>query len=210
MSYEETQEMAAAGARVLNVQAVEFAKEKNIAIYARATAAPPMRTRADGVDGTVVRRHAPRAPGSVAGVVGERDVLALRAAGGDPLAVLGCLEEHGACGKQVHALGEELALVLSRENLHGEAALREALARCAPGARLEAGLGAVSAVGTGINATHANLLAGTRALRNAGIAPAGLATSGFRITWLLPDARTDDAVRALHRLFVESTGQPVP
>src|SRR4026208_1927131 len=38
LSYEETQEMAEAGAKVLNAQAVEFAKEQRIAIYARATA----------------------------------------------------------------------------------------------------------------------------------------------------------------------------
>src|SRR4026208_2153783 len=37
LSYEETQEMAEAGAKVLNAQAVEFAKEKGIVIYARAT-----------------------------------------------------------------------------------------------------------------------------------------------------------------------------
>ena len=41
LSYEETQEMAEAGAKVLNAQAVEFAKEKGIAIYARATQGPP-------------------------------------------------------------------------------------------------------------------------------------------------------------------------
>src|SRR5205823_2273069 len=40
LSYEETQEMAEAGAKVLNAQAVEFAKEKGIAIYARATTGP--------------------------------------------------------------------------------------------------------------------------------------------------------------------------
>jgi aspartate kinase len=40
LSYEETQEMAEAGAKVLNAQAVEFAKEKGIAIYARATQGP--------------------------------------------------------------------------------------------------------------------------------------------------------------------------
>src|SRR5438105_4620488 len=34
LSYEETQELAEAGAKVLNAQAVEFAKEKGIAIYA--------------------------------------------------------------------------------------------------------------------------------------------------------------------------------
>jgi aspartate kinase len=43
LSYEETQEMAESGAKVLNAQAVEFAKEKGIAIYARdrRTAAGP-------------------------------------------------------------------------------------------------------------------------------------------------------------------------
>ena len=40
LSYEETQEMAESGAKVLNAQAVEFAKEKGIAIYARATNGP--------------------------------------------------------------------------------------------------------------------------------------------------------------------------
>src|SRR5262245_21742172 len=40
LSYEETQELAESGAKVLNAQAVEFAKEKGIAIYARATASP--------------------------------------------------------------------------------------------------------------------------------------------------------------------------
>ena len=40
MSYEEMQEMAESGAKVLNAQAVEFAKEKGIAIYARATNGP--------------------------------------------------------------------------------------------------------------------------------------------------------------------------
>src|SRR5689334_22160336 len=40
LSYEETQELAESGAKVLNAQAVEFAKEQKIAIYARATASP--------------------------------------------------------------------------------------------------------------------------------------------------------------------------
>ena len=37
--------MAEAGAKVLNAQAVEFAKEKGIAIYARATASAAPRPR---------------------------------------------------------------------------------------------------------------------------------------------------------------------
>src|SRR5213593_1546876 len=76
LSYEETQELAEAGAKVLNAQAVEFAKEKGIAIYARATSGP-LPGPDPSSDGTVVRRDAPRLPGTVVGVASERDVLVL-------------------------------------------------------------------------------------------------------------------------------------
>src|SRR5213594_1237300 len=78
LSYEETQEMAEAGAKVLNAQAVEFAKEKGIAIYARATSSslPGIDASADG---TVVRKSPPRMPGTVVGVASEKDVLVLHA-----------------------------------------------------------------------------------------------------------------------------------
>src|SRR5215210_5637670 len=84
LSYEETQELAEAGAKVLNAQAVEFAKAEGIAIYARATASPLPGTDPTA-DGTVVRRHAPRMPGTVVGVASERDTLVLELSmGGSP------------------------------------------------------------------------------------------------------------------------------
>src|SRR5437667_1410459 len=81
LSYEETQELAESGARVLNAQAVEFAKEKGIAIFARATASP-LPGADPSEDGTVVRRDAVRPAGTVVGVASERDVLVLHADGG--------------------------------------------------------------------------------------------------------------------------------
>ena len=72
--------MAEAGAKVLNAQAVEFAKEKGIAIYARATHGP-LPGPDPSSDGTVVRRSPPRMPGTVVGVASERDVLVLVAHG---------------------------------------------------------------------------------------------------------------------------------
>src|SRR5438876_4090616 len=64
LSFEETQELAEAGAKVLNAQAVEFAKERGIAIYARAT-----RSALPGPDpssdGTIV--HERRGGGRAAG-----------------------------------------------------------------------------------------------------------------------------------------------
>src|SRR6201990_1020055 len=78
LSYEETQELAESGAKVLNAQAVEFAKERGIAIYARATASP-LPGSDPSADGTVVRLHPPRMPGTVVGVATERDVLVITA-----------------------------------------------------------------------------------------------------------------------------------
>src|SRR5207244_3734190 len=75
LSYEETQELADAGAKVLNAQAVEFAKEQGIAIYARATSSP-LPGDDPSADGTVVRKYPPRA-GGIVGVASERDVLVL-------------------------------------------------------------------------------------------------------------------------------------
>src|SRR5262249_49774844 len=44
LSYEEMQELAEAGAKVLNAQAVEFAKDRGIALYARASSGEPGET----------------------------------------------------------------------------------------------------------------------------------------------------------------------
>src|SRR5687768_14218281 len=190
LSYEETQEMAEAGAKVLNAQAVEFAKEKGIAIYARATHGP-MPGPDPSADGTVVRKSPPRMPGVVVGVASEREIIVLE---GDalPADLLALLDERGVAGKQLHILGDRTDVVISRENLHDEARLREALQKRLGGhARLVDGLAAVSVVGAGINATYANVRAGAEALAGIGISPSGTATSSFRITWMIPRDGTD-------------------
>src|SRR5690348_3670713 len=103
LSYEETQELAESGAKVLNAQAVEFAKDKGIAIYARATASP-LPGADPSADGTVVRRFQPRPPGTVAGVASERDVLLLEARRGPEASadrLLALLDAEQVAGKQL-------------------------------------------------------------------------------------------------------------
>jgi aspartate kinase len=72
------------------------------------------------------------------------------------------------------------------------------------------GLAAVSAVGAGINASYANVLAGNATLARIGVQPAGMATSSFRITWMIPRDRTDAGVRALHDRFIDSQQPLLP
>ncbi len=182
LSYEETQELAESGAKVLNAQAVEFAKERSIAIYA----------------------------GVVAGVASERDVLVLeddRSAEAFALQeILAFLDEHKVAGKQLHATGNRLALVISRENLHEEDRVRAGLAtRFGTRVRLVDHLGALSVVGAGINASFNNVRQGSAALSGAGVAIEGVSTSSFRITWMIDRARLNESVRLLHRTFIEQT-----
>ncbi len=214
LSYEETQELAEAGAKVLNAQAVEFAKEQRIAIYARATASA-LPGADPSSDGTVVRQHAPRTPGAVAGVASERDLLVLQSSmDGD--ALLGMLDARGIAGKQLHttAVGvgcDGLTVIVSRENLHDEGRLREELTRRFDQiAFLVDGYGAVSVVGAGINTSYVNVRRGSACLRERDITIAGIATSSFRITWLIARDRLDQAVRLLHATFLEGNAPAVP
>jgi aspartate kinase len=198
ISYEEMQELAEAGARVLNAQAVEFAKDRGIALYARA---------ATGDDGeTVVRRHAPRAPGRVVGVASETGLVLLRLTGGglgELVSLLERLDARAAGAKQLRFDGPlGASLVLSLENLHDFAALRAEIQAGGPGVSVLEGVGAVSAIGAGINASFRNLREAVRLVSEAGTSVLGVATSSFRISLLLEEAKVEDTVVRLHRGMV--------
>jgi aspartate kinase len=142
-------------------------------------------------------------PGTVVGVASERDVLVLEASGPFPN-LLELLDAHRVSGKQLHQTDDRLSLIVSRENLHEEARVRQAIASdFGDRVHIVDDLGAVSVVGAGINASFANLRRGSDALKHEGMTPGGVATSSFRITWLLQRHRLDEAVRLLHQLFID-------
>jgi aspartate kinase len=205
LSYEEMQELAEAGAKVLNAHAVEFAKERGIAIYARASHAGPGET--------LVRKFPPRAAGRVVGIASETGIAALSCSGGE--AELGTLLEllarYGAPAKQLmfHATGAAnpiTALVLPLENVHDATALRRE-AEASLGSRLEwrEGLGAVSAIGAGINTSLEYVRRAQRCLADAGTRVLGVSTSSFRISLLVEEAAVKDAVQRLHRELIGET-----
>jgi aspartate kinase len=198
VSYEEMQELAESGARVLNAQAVEFAKQRGIAIYARATSGSS--------EETVVRRFPPRTPGRVVGVASEAGLVRLELArDAGPLApLLELLDAQGVEAKQLRhddTLGTSLLLAL--ENVHGWPALRSELESRFPALRLREGLGAVSAIGAGINSRFSNVRECLRLLAEAQVAVHALATSRFRVSLLLDEAATEKATRLIHRELVE-------
>lgn len=203
ISYEEMQELAEAGARVLNAQAVEFAKDRGIAIYARASSGD--------AGETVVRRFPPRAPGRVVGIASEigLQLLTLRTHDatrlGELLAAFDARQTHGKELLYRAADGAHASLVLSLENVPDWRQLRlELVERFGDSLAIRDGIGAVSAIGAGINASYLNLRAALGALAGIGADVLGVATSSFRISLLLEAPRVPEAVRALHDALVTS------
>jgi aspartate kinase len=191
LSHEEMQELALAGARVLNAQAVEFARDRGIVIHARSTFAPGPGTRI-----------APRASRElrISGVAQDPDRLVVRAEDGSILVDL--LQKHGAWPRELwlEAGSARLALV-PLENVHGAQVLLDAL-RATPGVTVEEGLAQVSVVGSGIGASGNEL---ARALRAAQVTPRAVLVSPLRIALLVPRAAAADCVRRLHAEFVEGS-----
>jgi aspartate kinase len=204
LSYEEMQELAEAGAKVLHAQAVEFAKEKGIALYCRATA---------GSEGeTVVRRSPPTRAGGAVGVASEKGLVQLSTRSGEVDALRGLLafmEEHQVAGKEVQfrSPGEgssgQASLLLSRENLHDLTSIVGKVARHADGVTLREGVGAVSAIGSGINASYANLRKALDAAAAVEAAVLGISTSSFRISVLVEERHLPELTRAFHTALVE-------
>jgi aspartate kinase len=129
--------------------------------------------------------------------------------------LLAAMDDFGCPGKQVHATSiggrqDGLTLVISKENLHQISSLQAKLATLESDLIWNDELGAVSVVGAGINASHEKVRQGSEALRRAQIQSFGLATSSFRITWMVRRDQVKESVRLLHVLFIESKKRLVP
>jgi aspartate kinase len=189
LSHEEMQELALAGARVLNAQAIEFAKDRGIAIHARSTfAAGP---------GTRITQRAKREL-RISGVAQDLDVLVVR--GEDGAALTRALQEHGAWPRELWLDGPHARLaIVSLENVHGLPVLLQSL-RAMPGVTVEEGLAQVSVVGSGIGSSSDEL---SRALAALQSPPRAVLVSPLRLAMLVPRDAAPECVRRLHAEFVE-------
>jgi aspartate kinase len=193
LSYDEMQELAQAGAKVLNAQAVEFAKEKGIAIHARSTFG--------GTEETVVRGGTH--PERIAGVATQKELALLCFPAEALRAVLERLESRGAVAAEIASPGARAGLVLALENVHDWPLLAEALRAGVPGVEIaDEGLGAISVVGTGLSAAHRVLREVTDVLASLDAPPRALFTSALRVTAYCAARALPEAARALHHRLI--------
>lgn len=194
IGYEEMQELAANGAKVLNAQAVEFAKQRGIAIYARKTGSQD--------PGTVIRRDVPKPSSGVRGIAHESEVATIACASANAnevRALLVQLEALGAHPKQV-VYGETgfFSAVLPLDDVHNQPTVERAITSALGAGSYRLGRGAVSLIGEGITRTSSVLVQALSVLSEARIEVGGIATSSFRVTFLLASTEVAPAVRALH------------
>ncbi len=198
LDFDVLQEMAHAGAKVINAHAVEWAKKAGIAIYARSTFTPPF---GDAPEGASRRSDAPKQTIVRKDVPNERSGRAVS-----------CDKNVALCegpATELMTAIESLALpVLALSSAGGRA--RAVLATWSapdwPHAKPEvAALGTVredvafvSVVGPALGCDPTALAAFRAALTNAGIVPHAVDVGPLRFSAVIDSAVADAAQRALH------------
>jgi aspartate kinase len=193
LSYDEMLEMAASGARVLQLRSVEFARNHNVRLHVRSTFAD--------ADGTwITEEEDPMLEKAIiSGVVHTRKELVYRVAGIEAAELFDSLADAAVNVDtivQVSA-GEILFSAPSEDRL----AVERTLARLEAEWSLRDDLGKVSVVGAGMK-SHPGVAAKTFAtLHEQGVEPAVVTTSAIKIACHVPTDDVEKAVRALHEAF---------
>jgi aspartate kinase len=200
MGYEELQEMAEAGAKVLNAEAVEFARRERITLFARRTADagdPEARE-------TIVRRDVPVPSRGVRAVVGDTQLAwAQGAPRGGVRAALEVLRALGAPTREIQAQGESVSLTIPLLRVPDFARVGAALTALGMTVRgpEHDPVGEVSVVGAGVAHDGAVLLDALALAEDHGGALA-VSTSPLRLTLRVADPAVNPLTRALHERFL--------
>jgi aspartate kinase len=199
LTYEEMLEMARSGAKVLNEQAVEFARRAKIALYARST------HQKDSV-GTVVRVDQPDEVISRA----ERGLMAVAVshvskglwvtATEQADAVFEALADSYAMVCHWHP-GHSCEVFLGVDDNHDVEGFSSHLRSL--GATVEE-KGLVSVVGQGIGGRPKWVALGRSALDEARIAPVAVSVGLARLSWVVDGEDVAEGARCLHRVFIDS------
>ena len=196
ISYAEMQELALHGAKVLNAQAVEFARRAGIEIFARATSGSGRVTR---VVGQTDRR------GQAVGVSGLRDLVCVHGDGGTAQLsrLVQVLQEHQTIPIRARLYDGQPALWISRENCHDYGSLRRRLEKAGGMVWFEEDLEAASVVGEGLGDDPNHLSGALGLVERINVPLHSIDTAPMRLTLFLHPGHLDETVRALHRQFIE-------
>ena len=208
ISYPEMQEMSTAGAKVLNASAVQFAKEKNIALYARSTFQPGRET--------VIRKMSPGKIIGVRAVVREEKIERVRISGQDARQrfqqVISYLEDEQVPVKEINVTHvaqngdlSRASFVVPAGQIYDWKDIKAGLKKkFGPDLAFDTDLAAVSLIGEGLNRNNQTLLSTLELLAENNIITHGVTTTSFRISLLVSREHVDQSVQVCHERWVIS------
>jgi aspartate kinase len=202
LSYDEMQELASAGAKVLNAQAVEFAKAKGIVILAR--------TAHGQGSGTAIQELAATPEVRVKAVTSEQEMAVLSAASGqvELPELLEFLDARGVRGRALSFDGLQgrearTYIAVPLQDVHGVEVVRRDLAvRFGEAVSLQEELGTVTCVGAGINAEWMHLRRALVAAEETGARVHAIHTSPLQLSLLVEKAYLKRLTARLHHEFL--------
>src|SRR6186713_8405 len=191
VSYEEMLELAASGARVLQLRSVEFARNHEVKLHVRSSFSE--------ADGTWIRKEDARMleKALISGVTHTLEQTVYRVEGAPVAQLFEALAAQGVNVDLVIQTGPEIVFS-APERSETEAAL-EGLAGTQWSARDD--LGQVSIVGAGMRSHPGVAAKALSTLDGLGIKPEIVTTSPIKIACFIPREQVEEAVRALHAAF---------
>lgn len=206
LSYEQVQEMAEAGAKVLNAQAVQFAKKSKIAIYARSTF--------DAGKETVVREFMPVDKPSVIAVVHEteiaRVIIKLKTNLQDKAEVFSFIKELNISVKELNFIHDDkseltkISFIISTKNIYNWIEVEhKLLQRFSSSISIEKSFSAVSLIGEGFSRDNRIVFETVELLSKNKIHYFGLTTTSFRLSILVKETDLTSTISLLHKFWIE-------
>jgi aspartate kinase len=192
VSYEEMLEMAASGAKVLQLRSVEFARSHGVMLHVRSTFTDE--------PGTWIREEDERMleKALISGVTHTVEETVYEVDGVRPAELFEAL---AAAEVNVDTIIQMDSRIVFSAPVEDRRHAEEALAGLGAGFAEQHGLGKVSIVGAGMK-SHPGVAARTFAtLRELGVEPKFVATSPIKIAFYVPQGSVEETVRALHDVF---------
>ena len=198
VSYEEMLEMAASGAKVLQLRSVEFARNHGVMVHVRSTFTEEPGTWIKEEDERMLEKAL------ISGVTHTLEEAVYEVDGVRPADLFEAL---AAAEVNVDTIIQMDSRIVFSAPVEDRPHAEQALAGLGAGFSEQEGLGKVSVVGAGMK-SHPGVAARTFAtLRELGVEPRFIATSPIKIAFYVPHESVEPTVRALHQVFDLSSPQ---
>jgi len=206
LSYQQIQEMAEAGAKVLNAQAIQFAKESQIAIYARSTF--------DDRKETVIRKLDSQDSPEIISVVHEEDIsrvtIKFDESANFTKESANLISQFDFPIKEFNYLKDETfniskySFLISKTNIHNWKNIEVHLKKSFSGRiSIDEHLSAVSLIGEGFSRESRIIVETLKLLAENNISIYGISTSSFRISLLINKNLMNRTIKLLHDHWVK-------